>query len=163
MSDEQKQKLYILMGVPGSGKTAFAYKLMESLGDDTVYVSKDIVRNEVGDKVFSLASENRVVKEYARRIGSSLTMGYDVIADATNLLRNERDIYFAICEALKKANIADVDVIGIFISTPLTACLERNAARDGVAKLSDDKIEEIYSKIEEPVYEEGFKIILNKN
>ena len=90
-------------------------------------------------------------------------MGYDVIADSTNLSEEKRCIYFAIKEVLEKTHLADVDVIGIFVSTPLSVCLERNLKRHGDARVPDVVIESMYSKIEEPSYEEGFKIIMNKN
>ena len=163
MSSTEKQKLFILIGIPGSGKTTLASEMVESIGDNVVHVSRDNVRYEVGDKTFNRKSEQRVFKEYIRRIASSLKMGYDVIADSTNLSEEKRYIYFAIKEALEKTHIADIDIIGVFVSTPLSICLERNSKRHGDARIPDAVIESMHSKIEEPSYEEGFKIIMNKN
>lgn len=163
MNSTEKQKLFVLIGIPGSGKTTLASEMIESIGDNVVHISRDNVRDEVGDKVYNRKSEQRVFKEYIRRIASSLKMGYDVIADSTNLTEEKRYIYFALKEALEKAQLADVDVIGIFVSTPLSVCLERNSERHGDAKVPDIVIESMHSKIEEPLYEEGFKIIMNKN
>lgn len=163
MGEEQRQKLFVLIGVPGSGKSTLASEMIEALGDNTVHISRDSVRSEVGDRVYNKNSEKRVYKEYIKRIATALKLGYDVVADSTNLTRNKRDIYFAICEALGKAELAEVDVIGIFVSTPLTLCLERNSARCGEDRVPEGVIESMHSKIEEPSYAEGFKVILNKN
>lgn len=163
MSETKNQRLFILIGIPGSGKTTLATNMIESLGDNVVHISRDSVRNEIGDKTFNRRSESLVYKTYISRIATALKLGHDVIADATNLTKDKRYIYFAIKEVLKKTELADVDVIGIFVPTPLNVCLERNSGRDDSIKVPEDTIELMYSKIEEPSYEEGFRLILNKN
>lgn len=163
MGENNTQKLFVLIGVPGSGKSTLACEMVEMLEDNTVHISRDNIRNEIGDRTYNKHSEKRVYKEYVSRIATALKLGYDVVADSTNLTRDKRNIYFAICEALSKAGLAEVDVIGVFVSTPLTLCLERNSARCGEARVPESVIEDMHSKIEEPSYTEGFKIILNKN
>lgn len=163
MGENNTQKLFVLIGVPGSGKSTLACEMIEMLEDNTVHISRDSVRSEIGDRAYSKHSEKKVHREYVSRIATALKLGYDVIADSTNLTKEKRNIYFAICEALSKAKLAEVDIIGIFVSTPLTLCLERNSDRCGDARVPDSVIEDMHSKIEEPSYTEGFKIILNKN
>lgn len=162
MSDMQKQKLFVLVGIPGSGKTTLAKNMIESLDSDIIHISRDAIREEVGDKVFNKKSEANVFKTYIARIATALKLGHDVIADATNLSKDKRVIYFALCEALDKANLANVDMIGIFVSTPLSTCIERNDKRSE-NKVPTETIKSMYAKIEEPSYDEGFKVVMNKN
>lgn len=162
MSDIEKQRLFVLVGVPGSGKTTLAKKMIESLQDNTVHISRDSIRNEIGDALFNKKSEANVFKVYIERIATALKLGYDVIADSTNISKDKRVIYFALCEVLEKANLANVDLIAIFASTPLSVCIERNNERHA-DKVPEEVIELMHSKIEEPSYDEGFRIIMHKN
>lgn len=161
MSDIEKQKLFILIGIPGSGKTTLSKNMIESLNSDAVHISRDAIRKEVGEKTFSRKSEAKVFKTYVSRIATALKLGYDVIADATNLSKDNRIIYFALCEALQKAGLADVEILGIHLSTPLSVCIERNDSRED--KVPKELIESMCAKIEEPSYDEGFKVIMNKS
>lgn len=161
MNDMQRQRLFVLIGIPGSGKTTLAKSMIESLQDNTVHISRDSIRNEIGDVIFNKKSESNVFKTYISRIATALKLGYDVIADSTNLSKDKRLIYFALCEALEKTKLAEVDIVAIFVPTPLSICIERNNERCGKDKVPEETIEFMYSKIEEPSYDEGFKIIMS--
>lgn len=158
MQDIKRQRLFVLIGIPGAGKSTLAQQMIEQLGDDVVCVSKDFASLENGSIKYNRKDEAAVYKTYINKIVKSLRLGFDVIADDTNLTSNKRDIYFAICEALKKIDNIDIDVIGVFLSTPLSVCMERNDENI----ISNETIEIMHSKIEEPSYDEGFKIIMNK-
>lgn len=162
MISTNKQRLFILTGIPGSGKTTLSKSMVESLGDNVVHISRDDIRCELKGCEYSREVEAKVFKCYISKIATSLKLGYDVIADSTNLTKSKRYIYFALCEALKKSELAEVDVIGVFVSTPLSKCIERNSRRTGMEKVPEEVIESMHSTIEEPSYDEGFRVIMNK-
>lgn len=76
-------KLLVLQGIPGSGKTTFARKLVE---EDTswVRVNRDDLRNMRG--VYIIPAQEHLIDEWETFcIKQALSDGYNVVADSTNL------------------------------------------------------------------------------
>ena len=77
--------LIIMVGIPGSGKSTYAKKLLE-LHPDWEYVSRDEVRYEyVTDQTHYFDHETEVYKEFCNRIDKHLLDEKTVIADATHI------------------------------------------------------------------------------
>jgi len=83
--------VYILCGFPGSGKSTWARKMVESGGKIAV-INRDSIRTMFGagkyiyDKYLEIAVKNVSVL----CLRHLLTAGYDVIIDETNLTKDKR-------------------------------------------------------------------------
>lgn len=116
-------KLYVMIGAPGSGKSTFAKQHLSNIK----YVSRDEVRFSLlqdGEDYFS--REKEVYREFIWRIYNTLhDEKEDVIADATHLNPFSRAKFF---KALP-LDFSKIKVIGVYINTPLATCLKRNSYR----------------------------------
>lgn len=121
-----KNKLYLMSGMPCSGKSTYAKGYL--INEKTKYVSRDEIRFALlkeGDEYFS--KENEVFNTFIDTIKNYLHEGYDVIADATHLHQWSRaKLLYSLAEDLK-----DTEVIAVFMRTPLNVCLERDKTRKG--------------------------------
>ena len=101
-------KLFIMIGIPGSGKSTFAKQYLQD--DDTLYISRDDIRYSLlkeGDKYFK--KEDEVFRKFGASIQDGLKKGYNVIADATHLTPQAR---------LKLINRVDLKhIIGVEVRT----------------------------------------------
>ena len=81
-------KLYILCGIPCSGKSTWAKGCLM----DAIHISRDDIRFSMlkeGEEYFS--HETEVYKEFIYEIAQTLMHGYDVIADATHINHSSRE------------------------------------------------------------------------
>lgn len=137
-----QKNLWILVGLPGSGKSYWAKNYKK---EDTAYVSRDEIRFSFlknGEEYFK--HERMVYSKFLSEIQSHLDNGEDVIADATHLNWASRD------KLLRHLNLEDVKVNCIVFKTPLNLCLERNAQREGRARVPDDVIKNMNNSFTHP-------------
>lgn len=128
-----RNRLYILIGIPGSGKTTFAKKYLNKI--NTVLVSTDEIRKKLtGTYSFSTKTNERVFTTAKRIINDSLLNGFDVIFDATNTKKEYRKDF------IKIAQDTNSDAIAFIFNTPLSICLKRNSARITEKRVPDDII-----------------------
>lgn len=145
-----KGKLIIMVGAPGSGKSTFTAKVAEY--ENAIIISRDEIR-------FSLLKENEnyfskekeVFNTYSSRILWALNKGYNVIADATHLNRKAR---LKLLRTIPSAVYATLEAI--WLNTPLSECLLRNANRTGRALVPETNLISMYKNIEPPSLSEGF-------
>ena len=134
--------LFVLIGLPGSGKTTFANAMMES-GKNIVYLSSDELRKEyIKDK------DNHVVifNEMHRRTLENLNAGNDVIYDSTNLEIKFRKNLFDKVKAMYK----DSKVYAIFIHKGLENAILQSHGRAGREDVNDDLISQMYQTMQLP-------------
>lgn len=138
--------LYMMVGIPGSGKSTFAKTLKGK------YVSRDEIRFKLlqnEDDYF--AREKDVFKKFICEIKEGLIENKDVIVDATHLNESSRN------KILSK--VCPVKAIAIVMDTPLDVCLQRNAQRSGRSLVPEDAIRNMHQNMTMPNYDEGFDAI----
>ena len=138
-------KLYIMIGIPSSGKSHVVRKLAEESGAK-VYSSDQmrlILNMNAADD-----NENIDLFEYMYEcIRKDLKNGQDIILDSTNTYRKYRMPFI---QSLDE----DVEVIGVIMMRKLENCLATNARRK--SRIDDEVIIEQYENYDLPLKEEGF-------
>ena len=119
------QTLYMLIGLPGSGKSTVAKEMAET--EDTIIVSTDKIREELfGDEAIQNNEKYSGVNVFERAytlISIYLRNGYSVIFDATNTKRKYRKTFI---EKFKRWQEIGIKFHAILIATPYEKCLENN-------------------------------------
>ena len=78
------QKVTILQGLPASGKSTYAKKLVNANPENTIIVNRDSIREGLG-KYWVPSRECLVTQIEQFMIKEALLKRYNVIIDATNL------------------------------------------------------------------------------
>jgi predicted kinase len=146
--------LYILIGVPGSGKSTYAEELFQKSECGVALVSSDQIRKSLyGDescqdnpkRVFAIAHQATI---------DQLNKSYDVIFDATNIYAKDRmDLILKVCFEVKKP----VRFVAVYFDTPISECIKRQDLRE--RKVPTKVIEKMGRQIDKPTFQEGFDII----
>lgn len=142
-----KPWLFILVGLPSSGKSTIADELSGSI-DNTVVVSSDEIRQELfGDNYVRSIKTFETAK---KRIYENILSGKNVIFDATNLNRYKR-------EPVIEQNIRDKYIVStIYMNEDPKECLKRNHIRTRKQPVPDIEITNGSFKIIAPSSDEGF-------
>lgn len=148
-------KVFMMIGVSGSGKSTVARKANVESNGQTKIISSDDIREELyGDA--SIQKNPNVVFDIAyNRVTKAIKEGFDVVFDATNLTKKNRKFFF---NALKKAGVRDkVCVIACVVKEPIEVCIARQQRR--TRKVPKEVIERQMKQMEMPEREEGFDMI----
>ena len=115
------QTLYMLKGLPGSGKTT---KALEMVKRGAKRVSKDDLRSMLDSKVYSVKNELLIRYICDSMIVKCLTHGYDVVDDNTNLKpKDESGLRFL-------AVICGAHFLVVEMEISLEECIKRDAKRE---------------------------------
>lgn len=148
-----KNTLYVMCGIPGSGKSTFAKSQLQN----ALYISRDEVRYSmvaVDEAYFS--KEDEVFKVFVNKINEGLAAGVDVVADATHLNSRSRAKLFS----RLKIDTSKTQVIAVFMNTPYETCLRRNDRRKGTrGYVPPVQIEKMYKAFQKPSSDEYYGII----
>ena len=131
-------RLFIMCGLPASGKSTFAQQFIKN--NDIRYVSRDEIRFSMvkeNEKYFS--REKEVFRKFAGTVAQTLIDGFDVIADATHLNRISRD---KLIRAIDQYT-TEYTITYIVLETSLETCMKRNALREGRARVPDSVMKRI--------------------
>lgn len=142
-----KGRLFIMCGIPGSGKTYFCKNKIKG---DHVYVSRDEIRFALlGEDDPYFSKEKEVWKHFVAKIEAGLEAGKDVYADATHLNPASRS---------KLLNcLADVgEVNAIYFDLPIELIKRQNAKRTGRAYVPEEQLESMAKNYQRPEFKEGF-------
>lgn len=122
-------KVLILQGLPASGKSTYAKKLVSDNPGQWKRVNKDDLRAMLDISKWSKANEKFVLAMRDQIIVRSLSQGYSVVVDDTNLdPRHEYDIrQMLVFSAHPNVNTATVETK--FFDTPVNECIARDAKR----------------------------------
>lgn len=137
-------KLIMLIGIPGSGKSTYAEKIAER--ESAVVISSDRLREELFGNVLELRRNSKLFGEMYKRALQYLSEGKNVVLDATNItgckrksILNKFKSYYKEC---------------YYIKTPLQKVLHQNRSRD--RNVPENVIIRMYKILEEPDYNEGW-------
>lgn len=124
------KNLYLLCGVPGSGKTTWVRQQVENAKYKCVHVSRDEVRFSIvkeDEEYFS--HENEVFNEFIDRINDALILNeVNVFVDATHLNEKARN------KVLRCLDLNDVYIYPVNFNIPLETCLAQNELRKGCGR-----------------------------
>lgn len=121
----------IFIGIPASGKTTF-YNERYS---EYVHVNLDTIHTRNKEK---------------NLICDCLQKGLSFVIDNTNPTAEGR------AEYIQAAKANGYHVTGFYFRSSVAESLERNAKREGKAKVPDVAVKSVYKKMELPMYAEGF-------
>lgn len=150
--------LYIMCGPPGSGKTWVAKNIL--FNSKTAYISRDEIRfNLVKEDELYFSQERKVFKQFIQLIQSALTNEsfHSVIADATHInIFSRRKLLNALNLSPYK-NERAIEIIPVWVCTPLKICLAQNNLREGRARVSEEKITDIYNSCSHPKFDDDIE------
>ena len=120
-------KVILTKGLPGSGKSTWAKKLISENPNTYKRVNKDDLRAMLDNSIWSKDSEKFIIKVRDMLIISALQEGKHVIVDDTNLHpKHEQQIR----DLVKNIGVKDIKVeIQDFTHVPLEICLQRDLKR----------------------------------
>lgn len=140
-------KFYMLIGLPGSGKSEIARQLADS---NTVILSSDAIRKEFyGDESIQ-DDPAKIFEEMQRRTIAALKSGKNAIYDATNISRKKRK------HLLSSINIP-CKKIAYVVWARYETCLARDAARN--RNVGESVIKRMLLNFQPPYYDEGWNDI----
>ena len=154
-------KLYVLVGVAGSGKSTWIENHKTGFKRPYKVVSRDKIRfSLVKENEDYFSKEKEVFRKYIEEIKEGLYIGYDVFADATHINEASRG---KLLRALGKS-LKGVEVEAIVINTSLNTILNQNSLRAGRELVPETTIRNMFSQFKVPSLEEGFdKIWIYQN
>lgn len=145
-------KLYILCGIPSSGKSTWAKGFLM----DAIHISRDEIRFSMlkeGEKYFD--HETEVYKEFIYEIAQSLEFGYDVIADATHINKDSRS---KLTKAIDQF-YTNYQIVYVVFETSLEECQTRNQQKFGISKVPPVAIQTMYDRFSAPTLDEDSRAI----
>lgn len=143
-------KLYIMCGLPGSGKSTYAMQL--AVKENAIVVSTDNIRELLNGDASIQDNAEQVFKIAHKLILKYLDDDSNVIFDATNISYKRR------MELIKRYKKHADSIECVFIAVPYEVCLERNQKRD--RKVPEEVIERMYHNFYVPQLFEGFDKII---
>lgn len=116
-----KPKLFVMTGIPASGKSTKARELSEEF--NAIIHSSDELRIEL--EITDQTKENnaKIFQILHQRIKADLKLGNNVVFDATNINYKQRMGF------LRELKGVDCEKICYFMATPYDDCIERNENR----------------------------------
>jgi predicted kinase len=136
VTDRPPLELAILIGLQGAGKSTF---VRERLAATHLVVATD-----------AFPRRARKAERELREVEQALTAGRSVVADATHAARSSRAPLLALGARL------GATVVGYSLASDYDACLARNAARDGLARVPDVALRDTFARLQRPRLDEGF-------
>lgn len=120
-----QSKLLVLKGLPASGKSTFAERLVRE-NENWVRTNKDTIREELFGGEYTRKKEKQVVAERDRLVKEALSQGKNVVVDDTNL----NPVHIKQLANIAKEYNAIFEIEDSFLSTPLSVCIERDKNRE---------------------------------
>lgn len=150
-TNKKQKKVFLLAGVPGSGKSTWIRSMMNPEID--IHISRDQIRFALlNDKDQYFEVEDKVKATFFKQIRDYTDDGYDdncVFIDATHLTSKSR-------KQIRNSIKGRPYQIAVSFEVPLETALARNAQRSGRALVPETVIYNMYNRYEIPTLKEGF-------
>jgi predicted kinase len=147
--------LYVLIGLPGSGKSHWAQATADRIS--AVVVGSDQVRAEFQARGENPRDVDAVFAEVERRARVSLQTDRSVILDATHYQRRYRTYAIDLAHQLR------VPCVAVWFDTPLDEVLQRNGWRKsdrfGAQRVPDHIIREMAAHFDPPGHDEFDRVV----
>lgn len=139
-------KLILLCGIPGSRKSTYAKNYISDCTKHTIHLSSDSIRAELyGDESIQ-GNPADVFSLMQKRAIEALNNGYDVLYDATNITRKDRQGIISVCPKFAKIECH-------IVWAPIEVCIERDATRERT--VGKEVIDRMLKRFQAPYYDEG--------
>ena len=157
------QNIYVLVGLPGSGKSTVAEMIMRDSINDCAIVSSDMIRKEMTGDENNQEHNEEVFKLYYEAFKGHLRAGRNVVLDATNInIKARKQIFMHLSEYLKDVenynmhhqSRQDFKVIAYVMSTSFWECVRRDSIRQ--RSVGEAVIRKFVSGFQFPQKCEGF-------
>lgn len=136
--------LYVMCGIPASGKSVYAKLLAEEI--DGIVVSSDGIRAEwYGDENIQ-GDPSKIFREVELRCKNALGAGRSVIMDATNMNAKKRANFIRQMPECKK--------VCIVMAVPFDVCVKRDEERS--RSVGPAVLEKMRKNFQMPYYNEGW-------
>lgn len=145
--------LYMMVGLPGSGKTYYANQL-----ENVTVHSSDAIRAEILGDVTDQSQQNLVFTTLHNRVVADLWHGKNTVYDATNINYRQRMQFL---KWLTARRIPNLKTVCVFLATPYQKCLEQNHSRERT--IPDQVITRMYKHFDVPMFAEGWDEIWIRN
>ncbi len=150
----KQQKVFLLAGVPGSGKSTWIRQQIDIYGG--TWCSRDAVRfSMVKEDEPYFSQEDRVFQSWIAQIQNAINRGEDVYIDATHINANSRR------KVLKRLKLNGAELIGVNVMIPLNESIRRNNLREGREKVPESVITKMSYDFSPITMTEGFDAIIN--
>jgi predicted kinase len=149
------KKLILLIGIPGSGKTTLAKKLVDK---NFKRICADEIRGELyGDQIVQ-GDSTQVFAIFFERLRAMFAENSDVVVDNTNLYFKHRK---PILDIATEYGYTDIQLW--MLDIPVEICLKRNINRE--RNVPDETITNYYNELNRsrPKRSEGKLVILRPN
>ncbi len=146
------KRLVLLVGIPGSGKTTLAQRL---IAKGYKCLNADSIREELYGDPAEQGDKEEVFGIFFKRLEEAFAQGLDIVIDNTNLNFKQRK---PILERAAKAGYSDIQLW--LMDVPLDICLARNQMRE--RSVQEDIVANMFMELNRsgrPKREEG-KLVL---
>ena len=144
-----EKTLWIMVGVPGSGKSYIANHLLMR-GSGWRYISRDEIRfSIITDEDEYFDKENLVFAKFIRAIDVAFNEDgiFNVIADATHLnWASRRKLLHALGQDVEKT----WNIIPVVVSAPEEEIISNNDGREGRSRVPHSVIQRMNAQMTEP-------------
>jgi predicted kinase len=150
----QNLAAWILIGIPGSGKTTFASQLQRSHSRSLI-ICPDQIRNRLYGCSSIQGNWHEIWQQIEIEFKQANTLQHSVIYDATNCHRPDREAAIALAKSSGFEQIS-----GLWLKVPLWICLMRNQRRD--RQVPEEVVISMDRAIQDspPQLQEGFSALL---
>jgi predicted kinase len=128
----KQQKIILVKGIPGSGKSTWAKEFVKDSKGKFKRVNKDDIRAMVDLGKYSKGREAFVLNVRDAIIRETLNLGVSIIVDDTNLHESHEITIRAI--AAEYENV-EVEINDSFLEVPVAECIRRDKLRSGKVKV----------------------------